>query len=147
MEHILFAIGATSFTFEGAQARLDRDVSLADLNGGQGIARGKISITDSAGHAATARAASATRTVTVADGYFSPSKLTVKSGTTIRWVWANGLSYTHDVMLDKAPKGVKRFHSAKAATDYTFSRTLTTPGTYRIVCTLHRDMTMTIRVR
>lgn len=43
------AIGATAFTFESAQARLDRDTSLADLNGGSGVARGKIVVTDSSG--------------------------------------------------------------------------------------------------
>ncbi len=47
------SLGATSFTFETAQARLDRDVSLSDLNDGQGIERGRITLTDSAGTAAT----------------------------------------------------------------------------------------------
>lgn len=47
------AVGASSITFESARARLDRDIALADLNGGAGIARGKINITDSANRAAT----------------------------------------------------------------------------------------------
>lgn len=47
------SVGATAFTFETAQARLDRDVALSDLNDGQGIERGRITITDSAGTAAT----------------------------------------------------------------------------------------------
>ena len=38
-------VGANAFTFESADARLDRDIELAALNGGQGISRGKISIT------------------------------------------------------------------------------------------------------
>ncbi len=37
-------IGASAFTFESAEARLDRDVDLSALNGGEGIGRGKISI-------------------------------------------------------------------------------------------------------
>src|SRR5262249_17732419 len=37
---------AGTFTFESAAARLDRDVSLSDLNGGAGIQRGKIVVTD-----------------------------------------------------------------------------------------------------
>ncbi|MEM9166251.1 MAG: flagellar filament capping protein FliD [Planctomycetota bacterium] len=44
---------ATSFTFETADARLDRDVSLADLNGGAGVRRGSIVITDSNAVSAT----------------------------------------------------------------------------------------------
>jgi flagellar hook-associated protein 2 len=47
------ALGATSFTFESAVARLDGDVALADLNGGAGVSRGRIIITDSAGASAT----------------------------------------------------------------------------------------------
>lgn len=47
------AVGMTSITFESARGRLDRDVSLSDLNGGDGVHRGKIVITDSANRAAT----------------------------------------------------------------------------------------------
>lgn len=42
-------LGMTKLTLEGAQARLDRDVSLSDLNDGSGVQRGKITITDSSG--------------------------------------------------------------------------------------------------
>ncbi|MEO1585595.1 MAG: flagellar cap protein FliD N-terminal domain-containing protein, partial [Planctomycetota bacterium] len=45
-------LNATSFTFETADALLERDVDLADLNGGAGIRRGEIQITDSAGASA-----------------------------------------------------------------------------------------------
>jgi flagellar hook-associated protein 2 len=47
------AQGATSITVESAQARLDKDLSLSDLNGGAGITRGKLSVTDSQGKIAT----------------------------------------------------------------------------------------------
>lgn len=46
-------VGASTFTFEGAQARLDRDMALADLNGGNGIQRGSIQVRDSDGNTAT----------------------------------------------------------------------------------------------
>ena len=42
------AIGASSFTFESAAARLDRDIALSDLNGGDGIQRGAITLTQGA---------------------------------------------------------------------------------------------------
>lgn len=45
-------LGLTTMTFETAKARLDSNVALADLNGGSGISRGRIVITDAAGHAA-----------------------------------------------------------------------------------------------
>ena len=47
------ALNAGSFTFETADAMLERDVSLADLNGGSGVRRGEIVITDSSGANAT----------------------------------------------------------------------------------------------
>src|SRR5215217_1154549 len=97
--------------------------------------------------AATAAVAGRTRTVTVRDSYFSPSKLTVKSGTTMRWVWPTGLSYTHDVMLGGHPKGVKTFMSEYAAGDYSFKRKLTVPGTYTFMCELHESMTMKVVVK
>lgn len=46
-------LGATAFTFEGSEARLDKDVNLSDLNNGEGVARGKIVITDRAGNSGT----------------------------------------------------------------------------------------------
>lgn len=47
------SIGAAEVVFESAQARLDRDMNLSDLNGGQGVSRGKIVITDSTGASTT----------------------------------------------------------------------------------------------
>jgi flagellar hook-associated protein 2 len=38
------AAGLSSLTFEGAEARLDRDTELANLNNGDGITRGKITV-------------------------------------------------------------------------------------------------------
>ncbi len=46
-------LGLTSITVESAQARLDRDTDLALLNGGEGISRGRVTVTDSSGAAAT----------------------------------------------------------------------------------------------
>jgi plastocyanin len=96
---------------------------------------------------AAAASGSAVKRVQVGDDYYGPTHMTVKPGTKVKWVWLADNGNSHDVKLTKAPHGVKRFHSASAATDYSFARTLTKPGAYKIVCTLHQDMTMTIRVR
>ncbi len=61
------SIGVTSLTVESAEARLDRDVSLSDLNDGQGVRRGKMVVTDSAGHAATVDLSRATSVQEVLD--------------------------------------------------------------------------------
>ena len=88
-----------------------------------------------------------TKTVAIHDDYYSPSKLTVKSGTTLKWVWSSGLTNTHDVMLTKRPAGVRQFMSDYAAGDYTFKRKLTKPGKYQFMCDLHQGMRMTVVVK
>jgi plastocyanin len=96
---------------------------------------------------ATAGASGATKTVTLHDDYFAPSKLTVKAGTTIKWVWPADLTDTHDVMLGKHPKGVKPFMSEYAAGGYSFKKALTKRGTYTFLCDIHQGMKMTVVVR
>jgi plastocyanin len=91
----------------------------------------------------------AKKTVTIGDNYFTPKTLKVKRGTTVTWRWpgfeAGG--DVHDVKLASGPKKAKKFQSEAASTDYTFKRKLKVPGRYRLVCTLHEEMRMTIRVR
>ena len=89
------------------------------------------------------------KTVRIGDNYFTPHTLKVRKGTTVTWKWpgADVGGDVHDVKLKSGPKHVKHFHSQPASSDYRFKRKLTVPGTYRIVCTLHEDMTMKIVVR
>jgi plastocyanin len=89
------------------------------------------------------------KTVRIYDNYFLPDSLTVKRGTVVVWRWpgADEAGDVHDVKLKSGPKGAKKFHSEAAATDFSFRRRLKVPGRYRIVCTLHEEMTMKIRVR
>ena len=96
-----------------------------------------------------APAQAARKTVRIYDNYFLPDSLKVKRGTKVVWRWpgADEAGDVHDVKLKSGPKGVKKFHSEAAATDYTFRRRLRKPGRYRIVCTLHEGMRMTIKVR
>lgn len=99
--------GASSFTFESARARLDADVALSDLNNGQGVARGKIQITDSASRSATV---DLSRAVTVNDvleaingngvaqvtASVSQGKIVIKdnSSTTTAPIVADAIGYT-----------------------------------------------------
>ena len=91
----------------------------------------------------------ARKTVDVGDNYLAPGKLTVKRGTTITWRWPgyDQGGDVHDVGLVSGPKGVKRFRSQAASTGYRYSRKLTVPGTYRLNCSLHHEMRMTVTVR
>ena len=87
------------------------------------------------------------RTIEIADNYYAPAKLTVKKGTRVKWVWPDVAGDVHDVKLKSAPKGVKKWHSEPASSLYEYKRLLRKPGRYRIVCTLHEEMAMTITVR
>ena len=94
-----------------------------------------------------ASVAGTTRTVTIGDNFYSPVKMTVNPGTTVRWRWPEDTGDSHDVKLKSGPKGVKRFHSEEAGSAYSFKRTLRAVGTYRIICTLHDEMRQTIVVK
>ena len=91
----------------------------------------------------------ARKTVTVGDNYFTPKTVSVKRGTTVTWRWPGfeEAGDVHDVKLRSGPKGVKKFQSEAASTDYSFKRKLTVAGTYKLVCTLHHEMTMTLKVK
>jgi plastocyanin len=93
--------------------------------------------------------AAASKTIKVGDDYYAPQTVTVSRGTTVTWKWPSfeQAGDVHDVKLKSGPKGVKKFQSDSASTDYSFKRKLTVAGTYKIVCTLHEEMTMTIKVK
>jgi plastocyanin len=96
--------------------------------------------------AAAGTGASTIKKVSIHDNYYSPAKLKVKVGTTVKWVWPNDTGDTHDVNLGKRPTGVKPFSSELVAVGYSFKRKLTKPGKYAIYCSLHDEMRMTITV-
>jgi plastocyanin len=87
------------------------------------------------------------RKVTLADNYYLPTKLKVAKGTRITWKWGAEAFDVHDVKLKSGPAGVKKFHSEPGTAGFSYKRTLKKPGLYKIVCTLHEEMTMTVRVR
>ena len=91
----------------------------------------------------------AKKTVTLGDNYFTPHTVKVKRGTTVTWSWPgfDQAGDVHDLKLKSGPKGVKKFHSEAASTDYSFKRKLKVAGTYKLACTLHEEMRMTIKVR
>ena len=99
--------------------------------------------------AAPVQAAVKGKTIELGDNYYAPKTVTVDRGATVTWRWPSfdQAGDVHDVKLKTGPKGAKKFASEAASTDYSFKRKLTVPGTYKIVCTLHETMRMTIKVR
>jgi plastocyanin len=87
--------------------------------------------------------------VEVYDNYYGPRKLTVNPKSRITWQWSEDTADVHDVKLISAPKGFKKFQTEPASAGYTYAKTLTQPGTYKFICTLHEEdnMRMPIVVR
>jgi plastocyanin len=82
-----------------------------------------------------------TKTIKLGDNFFSPSKVTVAAGTVVTFQWTG--SSTHNVSVVKGPQ---KFTSPNQS-DGTYVRTLTKPGTYKIVCTFHPGMNLTLKVK
>ena len=100
------------------------------------------------GAAPAVAAAPKPKSVEVADNYYLPAKLTVKLGGKVTWKWPDDMAIdVHDVKLKSAPKGVKKWHSDPASSGYRYTRTFKKPGKYKVICTLHEEMTMRITVK
>jgi plastocyanin len=101
-----------------------------------------------AGSHATARKPQKKK-IEVADNFYNPKKLTVNLRSKITWVWSDESADVHDVKLISAPKGFKKFQTEPGSAGYSYSKTLTKPGTYKFICTFHEEdnMRMTIVVR
>ncbi len=93
--------------------------------------------------AAAAPAPAATRSVRLLDNRFAPASLTVRAGDAI--VFRNAGQAPHNVVTTGRPP--QRFASPLLRSGQSYRRTLTRAGRYRLVCTLHPGMRMTLRVR
>jgi plastocyanin len=95
-----------------------------------------------AGAIAVPALAASSKTVQVKDNKFVANKITVRKGTTVKWVWKG--QAPHNVTVTKGPA---KFHS-KTVVKGSFSKKLTKAGTYTILCTIHAPgMKMTITVK
>jgi plastocyanin len=88
----------------------------------------------------------ATKTVKIGDYFFvkkgSPPTVTVKRGTTVKWVWTGKVMHNVTVL-----SGPAKFHS-KLQAKGSYSEKLSKKGTYKIVCTIHKALgqRMTLKV-
>jgi plastocyanin len=88
--------------------------------------------------------------VKVADNLYSPTKVTIKKGQQVNWIWSSTNFNTHTVSLIKGPKGVNKhkFSSIQASTGVHFKLTFLKPGVYHFECMLHPlEMNMTVTVK
>jgi len=85
-----------------------------------------------------------TTSVKVGDDYFvrkGGATVTVKKNTTVKWVWTG--RNPHDVTAS----GPQSFRSGSAKKSGSYSRKMTKSGTYRVICTVHSGMKMTLKVK
>lgn len=94
----------------------------------------------SANHKAAAHAAGKSKTYKsgVYDDYYSPTSLKIHTGDKVKWKWID-TSNSHNVTLNKGPKGVKKkdFTSTTGSFGITFKKTFKKKGTYQFYCTIH----------
>jgi plastocyanin len=83
----------------------------------------------------------ATKTVRVADNVFRPASTSIKRGDTVRFRWTGRAP--HNVTRRSGPS----FRTIGNRRRGTVRRRITRRGTYRLTCTIHPGMNLTLRVR
>ena len=78
-------------------------------------------------------------TVKIDNFTFAPALLTVKAGTTVKWLNEDDIPHT-------VASSTRAFKSKALDTDDSFAFTFSTPGTYEYFCSLHPHMKATIVV-
>jgi plastocyanin len=79
----------------------------------------------------------------VGDEFFSPRKVTVRSGQTVTWRFDG--SEPHSVTVANGPRGFSSLYFGRTEGTYRFRPTV--PGTYRLTCLIHpTTMGQTVRV-
>ena len=91
--------------------------------------------------AASVLPAGAAGSIRLKANFFAPKSTTVKKGTTVTFRWTGRAP--HNVTVVSGPA---KFHS-RVQTSGTYKRKLTKKGTYRIVCTIHPGMNLTLKVK
>jgi plastocyanin len=99
-------------------------------------------VASAAVHATPKKTKSVTKKVMVSDDFYKPTKMTIKVGDKVNFVWTSTNINSHNVTLVKGPKGVnkKKFTSLTGSTNFHFERTFTVAGKYHFLCTLHPSM-------
>jgi plastocyanin len=88
--------------------------------------------------------ARASTTIKVDDDFFSPDKKTVSKGTKVKFKWVG--SDDHNVVKKSGPG--RGFDSGVTdAPGVNLAKKFKKTGKYKIICTLHEDMKMTLKVK
>ena len=106
-----------------------------------------------------------TATVKVVDDLYTPTSLSIKQNDLINFKWDKGNTNTHNVVLQKGPKGVKLGCKTKGKDAYSsliskcnksgsgaigikFKKQFDVAGTYDFICTIHpTQMQLEVKVK
>jgi plastocyanin len=92
-------------------------------------------------------ALASTKTVKIGDNYFVRSAnnatVSIHKGSSLKFVWRG--SAPHNVVKRKGPGG--SFRSPVKVHGGTWTHKFTRAGTYKLVCTIHSGMKLTVKVR
>src|SRR4051794_25171052 len=87
-----------------------------------------------------------TKSVKVGDNYFvsrsNNATVTISKGSSLKFVWRG--HNPHNVSKTRGPG--KGFHSPVKTSGHWFHK-FTRGGTYKLICTIHSDMKLTVKVR
>ena len=86
----------------------------------------------------------ASTTIKVDDNFFAPAKKSVGKGTKVRFKWVG--SNPHNVVKKSGPGGSFRSETTSSP-GVNFAKTFKKAGRYKIVCTIHDGMDLTLKVR
>jgi plastocyanin len=93
--------------------------------------------------------AAKSKNVHIGDDYYAPGKIAIRKGGQVHWIWNDTTFGSHNVTFVSGPKGISaaKFTSITASGGFKFTRKFGTPGTYHFICTVHRNMHMTVVVK
>jgi plastocyanin len=83
--------------------------------------------------------------VSVKDDFFSPKSKSVAPGGSITWLW-RGKSEHNVTGMTRSGRVVFRSKTTKRK-GYRYTKRFSKAGSYRVICTLHDGMKMSVRVR
>ena len=110
-----------------------------------GLVAAVVAVSAIAGLVGAVGAGGATTSVRVDDDFFKPKTKTIARGDTISWVWRG--ESRHNV-TGMTRSGRVAFRSKTTArSGYRYRKRFRKAARYRVICTLHSGMTMSVRVR
>jgi plastocyanin len=113
--------------------RMKKTLSLLLVLAALGVTLAAVTASGAAPRAHAAR----TKVVKLVDDAFKPKRVTIHKGSTIKWVWRG--QNQHNVHVGRHHSGLKVHGSYK--------HKFTHRGTFRVVCSIHVDLGMTMKVR